>query len=115
MERLREMPDATAADFEEAARSYFSRLVADLDRPRSFSPDPHEFDVGVDYSLHLNDERQTELADQLKRNEFDGHVYGHALALAELLGFKFDALTLHQQTQISRLAVRAEIAQSELF
>ena len=115
MESLRQMPDATAADFEEAARAYFSRLAADLDRPRSRSPDPHEFDVGVEHSLHLHDERQTELAEQLKRNDFDGHVYGHALRLAELLGFKFDALTLQQQTQISRLAVRAEIAQSELF
>ncbi|WP_298127134.1 DUF6538 domain-containing protein [Brevundimonas sp.] len=115
MENLRKMPDATAADFEEAARAYFSRLAADLDRPRRFSPDPHEFDVSVEHALHLHDERQTELADQLKRNEFDGHVYGHALALAELLGFKFDALTDQQQTQISRLAVRTEIAQSELF
>lgn len=115
MERLRQMPEATAADFEEAARVYFSRLAADLDRPRSFSPDPDEFDVGLDYSLHLNEERRTELADQLKRNTFDGHVYRHAVALAELLGFEFDALTLQQQTQISRLAVRAEIAQSELF
>ncbi|HAJ04155.1 MULTISPECIES: DUF6538 domain-containing protein [unclassified Brevundimonas] len=115
MEKLREMPNATAADFEEAARAYFSQLVADLDRPRSFPTDPHEFDHGQAYALHLHDERLMDLAEQLKRNEFDGHVHVHALALAELLGFKFDALTLQQQTQISRLAVRTEIAQSELF
>ena len=115
MERLRDMPNATSADLEEAARTYFSSLAADLDRPRSFSTDPHEFDVGVGYSILMNEERQAELAEQLKRNDFDRHVYRHAVALAELLGFELEALSPQQQIQISRLAVRAEFAQNELF
>ena len=112
---MRKMPAATMADFEEAARVYFSRLTVEMDRPRGYSSDPERFDHEVAYSLHLNDERNIELREQLKRNEFDGIVRSYAVKMAEILGLDFDQLTDGQKTQLSRLAIRTEVAESELF
>ncbi|WP_426038476.1 hypothetical protein [Brevundimonas sp. DC300-4] len=109
------MAEPTIADFEEAARLYFSQLASEMDRPRGFSDDPDRLDRDIAYSLHLNEERTIELAEQLQRNQFDGQVLQHAIKMAALIGLKFEHLTVSQQTQLQRLAVRTDIAESELF
>lgn len=115
VEMLRRMPDPTLSDLEAAARTYFSQLAKEMDRPRSFSSDPERFDQEVAYSLHLADERNIELAEQLQRNQFDGQILQHARKMAAILGLQFESLTVVQQTQLQRLAVRTDIAESELF
>lgn len=115
MEELRRMTEPTRADLEEAARQYFGHLTAELDRPRGYSADPNRYDQEVAYDLDSNAERTNDLGQQLARNEFDGEVHRHAFGLVRLLGLDFDAMSVQQQIFACRLAVRAEIAEIELY
>lgn len=115
VERLRTMSDPTRADLENAARTHFSTLAADLDRPRDFPSDPVEHQHAEAYRTHLQEERLIALSAQLSENQYDGHVELNARAITEILGLKYDQLSQQQRVQISQLAVRAEVAQTELY
>lgn len=115
VERLREMPNPSRGDLEEAARTYFSLLSVDLDRPRNMPGEPAELDCHLDYQAHLREERTAALEQQLVENQYDGRVEGHATALIAPLGLNYADLSEQEKIQACRLAVRAELAQSELY
>ena len=115
VERLRRMSDPTRIDLENAARTHFAQLAADLDRPRDIPSDPVDYQHAEAYRNHLREERLTELTSQLAANRYDGHVKLNARAISSILGLDYDQLDQQRRVQISQLAVRAEVAQGELY
>ena len=109
------MSEPTRADLENAARTHFTRLAADLDRPRDIPSDPAEYQHSEAYRDHLREERLTALKSQLAANQYDGNVELNARAISSLLGLDYDQLDQQKLVQISHLAVRAEVAQAELY
>lgn len=115
VERLRRMSDPTRVDLENAARTHFAQLAADLDRPRDIPSDPVDYQHAEAYRNHLREERLTELTGQLAANQYDGNVELNARAISSILGLDYDQLDEQRRVQISQMAVRAEIAQGELY
>lgn len=103
------MESPTSDDLEAAARAFFTRLLAEIDKPRGFAPDTLR--QAVAENVHLSQEDIHDLDRQLISNSFDGTTVKLATELRGELGHSSSddpALVLASQ----RLAARALREQS---
>jgi hypothetical protein len=113
MENLASMQSPSRADLEAAARTFFTHLAKEVDRPRDFPVG--EVAQAVAYNVMLSQERIAELERQLVSNEFDGETRQLAEALSASLSVALPDLDDHSVLVAKQLAARVARQQMVYF